>query len=353
MTHRIFGKIKTAAEPFLAKAEKLRAGTEAALNRLISENRRAKNGKNKGFIHLAAENRHTVAIIFTALILVYYGIGATVSSKINNTLNAELKTTQTSPRYITAALTHVLKTQVDDSPWTPALPIIFPAAILDNLPNFQLGVKDAAKFLTKRLSSFYASRKLKEAEELLGYPADIWLFSQTENDKLAPGSAKQYRKALAKISDFGTSPDTKFAASPSEYVYLLKSLNILLQRQITNLTRHVQEHNSELIDFKADNIFYKTQGVAYVVSYMLTALLKDYQDLIVRTEQYEEITSALKSLESAVMLDPIAVKNAATEDAYAANHLIYLAFYLSQASKHITEMQYNTILKLKEDAHAD
>lgn len=353
MTSPIFGKIKTAVKPYITQTVFHWNKAKVKLNVFISENLIAKNKKKNGFIHFAAENWHSAGMVFIGIILIYYGIGAAVSSKINNNLDNGLKTTSASPRYITAALTHVLKTQLDDSPWTPALPIIFPAAVLDNLPNFQLGVKDTVKYLTKRLSAFHASNKLKEAEELLGYPADIWLFSQTKDDKLAPGSAKQYRKALTKITDFGTSPDTKFTASPSEYLYLLKSLNNLLQRQISNLAKHVQEHNSELIDFKADNIFYKTQGSSYAAYYMLTALLRDYQDLIVQTEQYEEITSALKSLEKAVALNPIAVKNASMEDVYAANHLIYLAYHLSQASNHITRIHYNTLLDLKEKTHAD
>ena len=87
---------------------------------------------------------------------------------------------------------------MDDSPWTPA---VFPAAVLDNLPNFQLGAKDSVRYFVKRMARFYGDKNLKEAGELLDYPADIWLFSQTGEDRLAPGSAKQYRKAPLAIAD--------------------------------------------------------------------------------------------------------------------------------------------------------
>ena len=305
------------------------------------------------FVEILTERWHTFSVILAAFLIIYYGIGATVSSKINNTLDSELQTNSNSPRYITTALSHVLKTQVDDSPWTPALPAIFPAAILDNLPNFQIGTKNAVQYLTKRLSIFYASNTLKEAAELLGYPPNIWLFSQNGKDKLAPGSAKQYRKALAKIATFSSSTNTNLSPSTAEYTYMLKSLEILLQRQISKLTKHVQEHNAELIDFKADDIFYRVQGNAYTIYYMLTALLKDYQDIIVQTEQYEEITSALKFLKNAVELDPISVKNGAVEDAYTANHLLYMAYYLSQASSKVMQIRYNTLLKTKEQTHVN
>lgn len=311
------------------------------------------NKHKNAFIETLTERWHSFGAILAGFLILYYGIGIAVSSKINNTLDTELKTETNAPRYITAALSHVLKTQVDDSPWTPALPAIFPAAILDNLPNFQIGSKDAIKYLTRRLSAFYASNKLKEAEELLSYPPNIWLFSQTNKDKLAPGSAKQYRKALAKITSFSTAPDAKFVPSTTEYIYILKSLEILLQKQISGLTKHAQEHQSELIDFKADDIFYRAQGNSYVAYYTLTALLKDYQDVIVQTEQYERVTSALKFLKDAVELNPLSVKNAALEDTYAANHLLYLAYYLSQASNKIMQIRYNTLLKAKEQTYVN
>lgn len=324
------------------------------LNQANSYLQKMQSTKHKNaFIGILAEQWRTSGAILAIFIMIYYGIGAAVSSKINNTLDTETAVNTNSSRHITTALSHILKTQVDDSPWTPALPAIFPAAILDNLPNFQIGAKNAVQYFTKRLSVFYASNTLKEAAELLSYPPNIWLFSQTEKDKLAPGSAKQYRKALNKLSSFNTNPDANPTPSTAEYIFILKNLEKLLQSQISKLTKHVQEHHAELVDFKADNIFYQVQGNSYTAYYVLTALLKDYQDIIVQNEQYEEMTSALKFLKNAVEFDPISVKNGDLEDAYTANHLLYLAYYLSQASGKIMQIHYNTLLKTKEQTHAD
>ena len=224
---------------------------------------------------------------------------------------------------------------MDDSPWTPALPAVFPAAVLDNLPNFQLGAKDSVRYFVKRMARFYGDKNLKEAGELLDYPADIWLFSQTGEDRLAPGSAKQYRKALAKISDFAASGDNLPAIETREAAYMLSGIENLLERQLSALHKHVLEHNSELLDFKADDIFYRTKGCIYAVYYMLSALSKDHQDLIVETGQYENITAALSFLGEASALSPASVKNAAPGEVFAANHLLYLGYYLARAQNYI------------------
>ena len=151
----------------------------------------------------------------------------------------------------------------------------------------------------------------------------------------AMSAAKQYRKALAKISDFAASGDNLPAIETREAAYMLSGIENLLERQLSALHKHVLEHNSELLDFKADDIFYRTKGCIYAVYYMLSALSKDHQDLIVETGQYENITAALSFLGEASALSPASVKNAAPGEVFAANHLLYLGYYLARAQNYI------------------
>lgn len=295
--------------------------------------------KITNLIALIAERWKTLTITLMGILTLYYGIGATVSSNINNSLDAEIKKSPQSS-YVTAALAHTLKTQVDDSLWVPALPVIFPAAILDNLPNFQIGVKESVRYFTQKLANLYADENLKEAASLLEYPADIWLFSQTDGNGFAPGSAKQYRKALAEIIAFAPKFSSNEDSQKQELNYMLTALDSLLQHQIDRLSKQVQEHNSEILDFQADNIFYYIKGTIYTSYYILAALAKDYQDLIVQTEQYEHITSALKHLKDAELLSPITVQNGAPEESYTANHLLYLAYHLLLAQNQINKIRY-------------
>lgn len=305
------------------------------------KNKRKHKNTILNFLAIFSERWRTFTFGILGFLMIYYGLGATVSSTINNQLDYTLQTTQESPRHTTEALSYVLKSQIDDTPWTPALPIIFPAAVLDNLPNFQLGAKESAKYLIKRLAGYHTDNNLKEAGELLDYPADIWLFSQTADDKLAPGSAKQYRKAIAKLSDFATSENNNKATGIHEFLYILSGAENLIDRRLNTLHQHVLEHNSEILDFRADDVFYQTEGYIYTIYYILEGLAKDYQDIIVETGQYENLTSALSFLRAASELNPLSVKNASPQDTFEANHLLYLGYYLSRAQNYLKTIHNN------------
>lgn len=276
----------------------------------------------------------------------YYGIGALVSSEINNRLNQKIKITAPQGLQGVAALDYVLKTQIDDTPWTPSLPIIFPAAILDNLPNFQLGAKDAVLYYIKRYAKLYKDIHLEHSKELLSYPADIWLISR---ENFAPSSTKKYRNALVEIETFINNTTLVQQPNAEDFSYLLKAINTTLNKQISKINTYTQEHRSDIMDTHADNLFYRTQGMTYATHYLLAGLAKDYQQQIVSAEQYENITTALKFLADAVKLNPMIIKSAAQTDSYSANHLIYLAYYLLQAQTHLKDVQYAIAPKNTED----
>ena len=280
-------------------------------------------------------------LFFLGFFILYYGIGATISAQLKKPLTTDLTLSAKSIRHTPLALTYVLKTQLDDSPWAPALPIIFPASILDNLPNFQLGVKDSAKYIVRRTAAISNNISLKEAGDLLNYPADIWLFSQTIDGKLAPGSAKQYRKALALITEYNSEKENFSNAGTTELLYQLKSLENILNHQVNIIHKHYQEHHNDFWDMKADNIFYRAQGNIFTVYYVLNALTKDYQHIIISSEQYENITTALNYLQEAEKLSPLIIKNGSTSDLFTSNHLLYLAYYISRAENYIQTITTN------------
>ena len=311
------------------------------------KNKSPKNNKLTSYFSNIFKKRKFGFLAIFGVIFIYYGLGLIISSKINTNLEYKL-TAPNNTRYTTNALTYTLKTQVDDVQWTPALPIIFPAYFLDNLPSFQIGTKDAVKYLVKKMSAFYVDSELKKAGELLNYAPNIWLFSKTNDDTLAPGSAKQYRKALALLNTFSTKQSALYPLDIKELKYFLNSLDSLLDINIQNLDKHIREHSSDLINNNADNIFYSTKGNAFVIYYTIKGLTKDYQDQIVEAELYDDITTILKNLETALNFNPISIKNSSPEDVYSANHLIYLAYFLSQAQNKLKDVSYNFELKTRE-----
>ncbi len=337
MLTNFFAKLKIILKRFIGKVvyiyTYLKGYTPILLKKL-------KNQNSSTFISSLIKEWKISSLIIFGIVILYYGLGALVSSNINNTLNKDIKVNPSTERHATTFLIYALKAQIDDTPWTPSLPLIFPASVLDNLPNFQLGAKNANLYIIKKLSSLYLDQSLKNASILLDYPENIWLFSQDKNDKLSPGSAKQYRKALGELKEFSKTEVSRFHLTPSDFYYQLDAINSILNRQLQKLEKHIQEHSTDFIDTKLDNLFYYTQGTLYTIHYYLSGLTKDYSDLIVEKELYDDITSALKSLNKAITLNPMLVKNSPLEDIYGANHLMYLAYNISKAKNILTTISY-------------
>jgi hypothetical protein len=164
------------------------------------------------------------------------------------------------------------------------------------------------------------------------------LFSQDKNDKLSPGSAKQYRKALKYLTDFSNKEIILYPLSTENFLYQLNSINKVLDKELNTLAKHSLEHNSDIFDTHADDIFFHTQGVLYTTYYYLSGLNKDYQDLIVATETYDDLTNALKQLKNAINLSPIIIKNSSPESVYSANHLLYLSNYIAKAQNKLHQI---------------
>ncbi len=345
MTDNFLVNLKNLSKIYLNIALKHCKKYKAHLKAFLKRKTKRKNIKSL-FLSTIKEWKTSSALLFMVIIL-YYGLGAHISSNINKQLNKNLQPSTANERHATIGLIHSLKSQIDDTPWTPSLPIIFPASILDNLPNFQLGVKDSVKHYIKNMSALYLNQSLKDAGKLLNYSPNIWLFSQDKNDKLLPGSAKQYRKSLGFLSDFSKKQNTQHPLSLDDFIYQINSINKLLETNINKINKHTLENSSNLVDTSADNLFYYTQGLLYTTHYYLSGLGKDYQDLIVETEAYETYTTALMLLKNAINLNPIIVKNAPLESAYSANHLIYLSNYISRTQNKLYEI-INHIKKTKD-----
>ena len=332
MIKNFFTKIKLFTKRLIGKVVYLSVYLKNNLRSLFNQ---IKKKKLKSLISLLSKQWKTSFSIFLGMLFLYYGIGAYVSSHINNILDTELKAASLNQRYATASIIHALKSQIDDSPWTPSLPLIFPASILDNVPNFQLGSKNATKYIIKRMASLYLDTPLKEASQLLDYPSNIWLFSQTKDDKLSPGSAKQYRKALTYISDFSKTETIRHPLNLNNLLYQIETIDSLLTSALKDINKQTTEHSTDFIDNKSDNIFFYTQGTLYTIHYYLSGLGKDYQDYIVENELYNELTIALKNLNNAIKLSPTFIKNSSQESVWRANHLIYLAYHISLAQNNL------------------
>ena len=112
----------------------------------------------------------------------------------------------------------------------------------------------------------------------------------------------------------------------------------------TAIDKHIDENSGDIIDFRADDIFYGVKGQAYGYYMLLKALSQDYESLIKERGLTNAWAQMLASFKSVIDLDPFIVVNAAPDSQFLPNHLTAQGFYVLRARTQLQEIS-NILLK--------
>jgi len=272
----------------------------------------------------------------------YYFLGAALTENIDAVTMYKLPPQKTDKSEMVNAMSFLLNREIDEKMWTPNLPAVFPASILDNMPNFQVGIIKAICDNVSRMRKFMPvtlsqATDLKTALELLRYPPNVWLMSRKGTFGLAPSSNAQYRKARKELQKFNH--DGNFAATQQNFTVYLEKLSGSLQKLIQKNEEHIQEHSSDVFDFESDNRFYFSLGYAFSVKQIAEAASLDFKEIILQNDVYTEWTYLLSSLQKIVNFNPYIVRNAELDSQTAPNHLIVQNYFLQRALVAIMQMR--------------
>ncbi len=283
-----------------------------------------------------------IAVIAVVFIFLYYPLGAFFSSNINTDTSYEPEQKSSKSAIINAA-SELIYREVYINSWTPSLPFVFPASMLDNMPAFQLGVMSA---INKTVSTLEQIEKLEiaatndkhplqTAAELLRYPGTIWMFSSDNKLIPAPSSNSQYRKArkqLQKYAQMLNEGRAVYTADAQSLKALLQKIEQDLIHCSTQTETHIREHSSDFFDFNADDVFFYEQGKLYGYYILLKAATLDYKDVLLQYDVYTSWTSLLRALQNASEISPFVIRNANRENSFAPNHLIGIDNYALKAA---------------------
>lgn len=290
----------------------------------------------------------TIAVI-ASIVILYYPLGGLFMEKINRNISYEVPSDFGKGSFTLDMMSGLINREVNENIWSPNLPIFFPSYFLDNMPNFQTSIIGANAVVAKEISAnLQCQSKLKEAEymknaaELLAYPADVWLFSSDNKLKIAPSSSNQYRKARRRINEFNKSlisEECFWQKTPQNFAMLISKIRKDLTKSSEKLEVQVQENSLSWVDYKADDVFYFAQGKAYAYAMLMKSLGHDYKSIILSKNLYPEWTRAIKALDDAAELKPSVVHNGNLNAQFIANHLIALNYYLVKAENILTNLR--------------
>ncbi len=275
-----------------------------------------------------------ITVFLPSFLFFYYFFGSIIAENIDVATKYKLPDKHLPMFETTDGMSFLLKREVDDKMWTPNLPFVFPASVLDNMPNFQIGIVSGVKAMIPAIRHFEQNtdaqkEDIKSAYKLLSYPPDVWLMSHRGNFNLAPSSNAQYRKAAKELQKF--TKDGVFLPNPDDLDILLRQINKNLLKIINRNEAHQREHAAFWVDTSADDLFYYGKGYAFALWQITDTLGFDFKDVILEHNLYTEWTYLSNSLKKAAELQPFIVRNGATESLSVPNHLIMQNFYLQRA----------------------
>jgi len=297
-----------------------------------------------------------IAIAIVLALAVYYPAGMLLSHRIDDDLSytppADMVPKGGSLAVAVAA--GLVAQEVNDAGWVANDPFFFPAAALDNMPNYQVGMIQAlfrfAIELTDQMGrtrgSSQADPDLDAAAGELKFPPDVWVWDPKISFLPTAASEDHYRRAVTLLIRYNRRLGEGNATFDRRADNLLGTLDRFaadLGSASAEIDHHVLQESSGLIDFTSDDLFYNVKGRLYAYTMILGALATDFA----RTIQERQLDAAwqhmLDSFRQAVALDPLVVANG-TPDGVVPSHLVAQGFYLLRARTQLREIT-NILLK--------
>lgn len=273
-------------------------------------------------------------------IVVNYGIIGSMTYKIN--ANPELLSVSVPENGSAAVATAValLDRELHVHGWTPNDPWIAPSAVLDNMPNFQIGVvKAVGRFSFELLDQIARTRgassadpDLERASGFLQFPPDIWVWEPSTSFLPTVPSENQYLQGLAALERYNarlSRGEAVFEKRVDTFAVTITRISAELGSQTAQLER-AQNTGWWVFSNTADDVFYQNKGMLYGYDVILEALGEDFAQVITERNLGPIWAQVLDSLRKGSQLRPSVVLNADLQQSIFANHLALQGFYMKR-----------------------
>lgn len=294
------------------------------------------------------------ALALLGLAVLYYPVGMVLIHKIDDNLTPPVQVNKGQSQAIATAA-YLIERETDVNRWVANDPWFFPGAALDNMPNFQQGTIYALSRFAIEMSdqigrtrgSSEVDPDLDKAAGLLKYKGDVWVFDFSVSIAPTATSESQYRaarKALLNYNNRLADQQAVFEARADNLETTLERIAADLGSASAVIDKHIAENSGNILDFKADDIYYRNKGRLYAYYLILKALRQDYHAVIVDKDVLKAWDQMLASLEIAARSQPLIVVNADPDSYWRPSHLTAQGFYLLRARTQLKEVA-NILLK--------
>lgn len=278
-----------------------------------------------------------VALGVLLAILLYYPVGAWRAHIVDDDVNFSpaYQNGQSLSVSIAAAIIH---REVDVHGWVANKPFFMPVAILDDMPNYQIGVISASARFAQALNEArqneaeppVADPDLDRAAAWLRYAPDIWHFDPNSPMTTVPSSDKQYRNGGWALENF----NNRLMAGSTHLPQGADALRHLVERASQDLDTTAARLSRPMLKtegWHSNKAFWQAKGHAYAQYMILRGLAADYADLLAEHGQTESWGLMLAELQKAAAPRPWFVTNGADDSLLLPNHLANEGFHMLRA----------------------
>ena len=281
-------------------------------------------------------------------VLLYYPVGMLVMHRIGDDTAFTVETPKGGSRAVAVA-EGLIRREVVVHSWTPNDPFIFPSWLLDNLPNFQVGIRDAlsrfaiemADKIGRTRGSSTVDRDLEDAAGRLKYSPYVWLWDVSVSIWPTAPTEDQYRGAMRAFARY----NTRLAAGNAVFDRRADNLQTFIDRVNADLgsdssviADRIEKHGGQIFDTQSDDLFYRTKGRVYGYYLLIKALGEDFKPVIQERNAQQVWDQMLHSLRQAAIIHPLIVRNGDPDSLLMPNHLSTLGFYLLRARTQLKEV---------------
>ncbi len=288
--------------------------------------------------------------IIVFLLVIYYPVGALWIYQIDDDPNFGPGDVAPGASRSIAMAAALIDREVNQHEWPANDPWFLPGAVLDNMPNYQIGIITAlrrfAQEMTDQVSRVRglttADADLEAARSSLNYRPDIWVVDFRQSVVGVTSSSERiYRSARDNLLNY----NRRLAAGQAVFERRADNLQFTLDRIAKDLgsvssilEQQVQNGSLKFIDFGADNVFYETKGELYAYSLILRELGMDFASVIKERNLTTAWKQMIDSLELAAQLQPWVVVNGAPDSAIFPSHLSGQGLFLLRARTQLGEI---------------
>ncbi len=297
-------------------------------------------------------------IALAVILLLYYPIGMLMVNTIDDDANFTPvgdNAAKAGGSQAVAMMAALIDREVNENSWVANDPFFQPGVMLDNMPNYQMGIMLAlARFsfemtdqVGRSRGSSEADPDLQKAAGLLQYPGDVWLWNPTVSLAPRASSESQYRTARKALLHYNTRLEVGNATFERRADNLMATIERIvsdLGSQSAVIDDQVRLHSGGFIDTHADDVFYNTKGKLYGYYLLLKALGEDFAPIIKEKNLDKNWDRMLNTFREAAELSPLVVVNGAPDSTFRPSHLASQGFYLLRARTQAREVS-NILLK--------